>query len=192
MERSKTHFINLLRKRDEEAFKEVYYTHSEKLYSVAFQILKDDVLAQEVVQEAFIVLWKNLEELSRDTNLWSYLYVIARRNCLNKLRQLSVSMKYVNEAREILETPSTFVMNKLESVELQLIINNCLAQLPPKQREVFQMSREEGKTHIEIAQELNLSPHTVRNHIVAVLRKLRDKLKSYGYHITLFVLFFLF
>lgn len=192
MERSKTHFINLLRKRDEEAFKEVYYTHSEKLYSVAFQILKDDVLAQEVVQEAFIVLWKNLEELSRDTNLWSYLYVIARRNCLNKLRQLSVSMKYVNEAREILETPSTFVMNKLESVELQLIINNCLAQLPPKQREVFQMSREEGKTHIEIAQELNLSPHTVRNHIVAVLRKLRDKLKSYGYHITLFFLFFLF
>lgn len=192
MERSKTHFINLLRKRDEEAFKEVYYTHSEKLYSVAFQILQDDVLAQEVVQEAFIVLWKNLEELSRDTNLWSYLYVIARRNCLNKLRQLSVSMKYVNEAREILETPSTFVMNKLESVELQLIINNCLAQLPPKQREVFQMSREEGKTHIEIAQELNLSPHTVRNHIVAVLRKLRDKLKSYGYHITLFFLFFLF
>lgn len=192
MKRSKTHFINLLRKRDEEAFKEVYYTHSEKLYSVAFQILKDDVLAQEVVQESFIVLWKNLEELSCDSNLWSYLYVVARRNCLNKLRQLSVSMKYVNEAREILETPSTFVFNKLESVELQLIINNCLDQLPPKQREVFQMSREEGKTHIEIAQELNLSPHTVRNHIVVVLRKLRDKLKSYGYHITLLFLFFLF
>lgn len=185
MKNANTHCISLLLTRNESAFKEVYYTYSRQLYSVAFQVLKDDTLAQEVVQETFIALWENVNRLQEDSNLWNYLYVVARRNCLNKLRAISYSMKYVHEARQILEVASTSVSNRVEKNELQTIINSYIEQLPPKQREVFKMSREDGKSHLEIAQELNLSPNTVRNHIVEVLRKLKGKLRTYGYYLTI-------
>lgn len=189
MKNANSHSINLIPQRHESAFKEVYFTYSRQLYSVAFQVLKDDVLAQEVVQESFITLWQKFDELNPESNLWSYLYVIARRNCLNKLRAISSSMKYVNEARQILETSTPPVSNRVEKNELQSIINSYISDLPPKQREVFKMSREDGKSHLEIAQELNISPNTVRNHIVEVLRKLKSKLKSYGYYLILFIYF---
>lgn len=185
MKNANTHCISLLLTRNESAFKEVYYAYSRQLYSVAFQILKEDTLAQEVVQETFIALWENLNKLKPDSNVWGYLYVVARRNCLNKLRALGTSMKFVNEARQLLEVSTSSVSNKIEKNELQAIINSYIAELPPKQREVFQMSREDGKSHLEIAQELNLSPNTVRNHIVEVLRKLKGKLKTYGYYLTI-------
>lgn len=189
MKNANKHTINLIRQRNEAAFKEVYFTYSSRLYSVAFQVLKDDVLAQEVVQESFIILWQKTDELKPDSNLWSYLYVIARRNCLNKLRAISLSMKYVNEARQILEASTPPVSNRVEKNELQSIINTYISELPPKQREVFKMSREDGKSHLEIAQELNISPNTVRNHIVEVLRKLKSKLKTYGYYLTILICF---
>ncbi|MFD2553071.1 RNA polymerase sigma factor [Sphingobacterium tabacisoli] len=160
------------------AFKTVYDKLGGGVYSVAVQITKEQFLAEEVVQEVFTRLWLHRDKIDTEGNLWVFLYVVAKRLSINKLR----SIKRAKAAHDGLAEQVTGIADSFEErifyQELVNLLNLTIADLPEKQRQVIEMSRNEGLTHQQIAERLGISPNTVNNHITRALKQLKAKLKG--------------
>ncbi len=174
---------------DEDAFRLVYDLHSGQVYRLAFRFLKDASWSEEIVQDVFLKLWLSREGLDERGNIWLYLYVITKRLCLNKLREIrksAVLFEQLMQGIEIVrdETQDEIMANELEEYTQQLIAN-----LPRQQQLIFKLSRVDGLSHKEIADQLGLSPHTVKNHIVQALKTLKNSLHQSGYTYFLAVAF---
>lgn len=176
---------------DESAFTAVYELYSEKVYRLAFRFLKDREQSEEIVQEAFINLWLSRKKLDPDGNMWLYLYVISKRLSLNALRQVGKSSVLIEKLlRQISELQNT-TEEEVLAHDLEHYAEKIIEKLPRQQQIVFKLSRVEGLSHKEIAEQLHISPNTVKNHMVEALKTLKTHLK-YSDFLYLLVLFFRF
>lgn len=181
--------IRRLREGNEIAFRMVYDLHSEQVYKLAFRFLKDSAWSEEVVQDVFLKLWLNREVLDERGNMWLYLYVIAKRICLNKLREIRNTTVLFEQLIKNIEIASNKTEEQLTADEMNQFAEKIIINLPSQQQLVFKLSREEGLSHKEIAQKLGLSPNTVKNHMVQALKTLRLGLQQSGYIYLLTVVF---
>jgi len=174
---------------DESAFTAVYELYSEKVYRLAFRFLKDREQSEEIVQEAFINLWLSRKKLDPDGNMWLYLYVISKRLSLNALRQVGKSSVLIEKLlRQISELQNT-TEEEVLAHDLEHYAEKIIEKLPRQQQIVFKLSRVEGLSHKEIAEQLHISPNTVKNHMVEALKTLKTHLK-YSDFLYLLILFF--
>ncbi len=178
-----------LKKGDVHAFQVVFDAYSANIFNLSLQILKSKVQAEEVVQETFFKLWFHREELDDAKELWPYIYVIAKRICFNQLR----SLKYNQLAQqELIKNMTLSVEDSVHQLtEISNILQESVNLLPARQKQVWIMSREEGKSHKEIADELGISPNTVKNTIVQSLKTLRHTFKEADYLYFILFLFFI-
>lgn len=170
------------------AFNTVYEVYASAVFDVAFKILRDRTLAEEVVQECFVKLWLKKENVDPAKELWYYLYVMCKRLCFSVLRDERVA-KEVSQNLRILSDVND-VEEKLHYMELQNMLEHHVEDLPEKQKIAFHLSREEGLSHQEIGYKMGISQNTVKNHISQALKSLRKKLMNIDY--TIFLFFFLF
>lgn len=174
-----------LRNSEEPVFAIVFNIYKVKLYSFAWRFLKHRELCEEIVQETLINLWTNRLNLDSTYPLGPYLYTIARRLTLNALRNAATA----GAAREKLWVDLQEAHNETEETillaDLQEFTEQAVAKLSPQQQAVFKLSRYEGLNHEEIAERLNLSKHTVNNHLVEALKNLRKHFKNSGISYTL-------
>ena len=175
---------------DEIALREVYEVYAERVYQLAFRFLKDTARSEEIVQDVFMKLWLNRESLDEQGNIWLYLYVIAKRLCLNKLREISKSTVLFEQLMRRIERAGNQADEQLLADELNQQAQQLIARLPKQQRMIFKLSREEGLSHNEIAQKLGLSPNTVKNHMVQALKTLKSTLQQSGYTYLVALTFF--
>jgi len=174
---------------DEIAFRSLYDCHSEQVYQLAFRFLKDTAWSEEIVQDVFLKLWLNREGLDKDGNIWLYLYVITKRLCLNKLREIRKSAMLFERLMSTIEIAGNAPEERLVAEELEQQAQRAISRLPKQQQLIFKLSREEGLTHKEIAQRLGISPNTVKNHMVQAIKTLRTTLSQSGYAYFLALLF---
>jgi RNA polymerase sigma-70 factor (family 1) len=174
---------------DESAFTTIYELFSEKVFRLAFRFLKDREQSEEIVQEVFIKLWLSRETLDPEGNMWLYLFVITKRLSLNSLRKICQSadlteklIRYINDEHNTTEE-EVFVR------DLEQYAEKIIDKLPRQQKLIFRLSRVEGLSYKEIAERQNISPNTVKNHMVEALKTLRSQFKSTDY-IYLALLFF--
>ena len=176
---------------DESVFTIVYELYSEKVYRLAFRFLKDEKHAEEIVQETFINLWLSREKLNADGNMWLYLCVISKRLSLNALRQIGKSSilveKLLHEISELQNTTEEEVI----AHDLEHYAEKIVDKLPRQQQLVYKLSRVEGLSHKEIAEQLQISPNTVKNHMVEALKTLKTHLKysDFLFFVLLFIHF---
>lgn len=173
---------------DEAAFAAVYDCYAQKVYRAALRFLKDTAQSEEVVQEVFIQLWIYRDKLDADRNLWLYIFVITKRLSLNMLRQ---AHRASNATEKLLLQTEVAVNNTEDFViqhDIEQFTEKIIEQLPPQQKLIFQLSRVEGLTHKEIADQLHISPNTVKNHMTDALKKLKAQLKyaDFGLLVLLF------
>ncbi|NHA02362.1 sigma-70 family RNA polymerase sigma factor [Mucilaginibacter sp. HC2] len=163
---------------DETAFRLAYGVYSEKIYKLAYRFLKDPDLSAEIVQETFITFWINRDKLDPDVDLWPYLHVITKRLSINSLKQIYKStdnLKLLIQ-RTILE--HNYTDEHVAADDLKIFTQKIIDQLPRQQQLVFKLSRNEGLSYKEIADRLQISQHTVRNHMIQALKTLKTHLKS--------------
>jgi RNA polymerase sigma-70 factor (family 1) len=161
---------------NEEVFTAVYEQYSEKVYRLAFRFLKDKALSEEVVQETFINVWLSREKLDPEGNMWLYLYVVAKRLSLNSLRQACRSNDFVENLLNFMEEQNS-TEEEVLARDLEQFTDKIIEKLPRQQQLVFKLSRVEGLSHKEIAEQLHISPNTVKNHMVEALKTLRSHLR---------------
>lgn len=175
--------IKLLKGGDPKVFESVYNRLYGALFVYAREYVGSEEIAKELVQDTFLKLWEVKFTLQDDTHLSSYLYRITRNNCLNYLKHLKVQEKYrqysVSKKMELELNYSALShdsADELVSEELEEKINQAIDALPPRCKQIFELSRFQDKKYREIACELNISVKTVENQIQKALKILRENL----------------
>ncbi|TZF86302.1 RNA polymerase sigma-70 factor (plasmid) [Pedobacter sp. BS3] len=161
---------------DQAAFAEIYDRYFGVLYVHAFKRLKDEDEAKDLVQELFAGLWSKRTELFLKTNLSNYLYTSVRNRVINTIAHKDVASRYIAELPHQIATENCITDYRLRERQLAAIIEQEIQALPPRMREVFQLSRKANLTYKEIAEELGLSEQSVRSHVKNALKILRTRL----------------
>jgi RNA polymerase sigma-70 factor, ECF subfamily len=162
---------------DESAFNTLFKEWYPVLCHFAAKFVGDISIAEDLVQDVFINLWKSRNSLDPETNLPAYLYASTRHNCFHQIK------KNQREAR-ILEIQQEKVSDEPEeqSSYLHLIrlkkLYDAVDQLPDKTKQVFVMAKMEGLTYEEIAGYLGVSVKTIEKQMGSALQKLRAEMKS--------------
>ena len=176
--RTDRELLDLLKAGDHRAFATIYDRHCAVLYRTAFNILSDQDLAKDVVRETFIMLFEKVNERTI-INLQAYLFQTAKYQCFMHLRSGRISEKHLHDINLIIE--SNTLEEELDAKELQSVLDQSIATLPAKCREVFYLSRFESLSNKKIAERLNISHKTVENQITKALKILHtsvDKLTA--------------
>lgn len=165
---------------DEDAFCELYAAYKNRLIYFAMRFLKSREYAEDVFQDAFTVVWQSRRFIDPDASFSSYLYTIIRNRLLNQLRDAANEEKLkesiLSQALDYTDDTKREVMLN----DLKFIISRALEQLTPRQREIFEMSREAQLSHKEIAGELGISVNTVQEHISSSLKIIRTYFIKYS------------
>lgn len=179
MEVNEASLIALLGKRDEKSFEDVFRTHYKPLYAYAFTLLKEDVAAEEMVQNVFFKLWERSDELRISGSIAAYLYRAVHNKSLNYLKHLKVRSEHQLHVSYRAGQDSDSAAEHLQMKELDERLRRALNDLPEQCRTIFQMSRFEELRYREIADRLDISVKTVENQMGKALKILRSKLVDF-------------
>jgi RNA polymerase sigma-70 factor (ECF subfamily) len=159
---------------------------------LTFFVLKltgDQQLAEDIASEAFVKLWKRREELSGEGSLKAYLYRMVRNAAIDHMRMQKRNQAARSEFLHVVTEPEMPVLHRMIETETLDRIYRSLQHLPPKCSQVFRMFYLQGKSYAEIAEELGLSPHTVRNQKARALRLLKTRLSYFSLILSAFFIF---
>ena len=156
---------------DEDAYKN-------RLIYFAMRFLKSREYAEDIFQDAFAVVWQGRRFINPDASFSAYLYTIVRNRILNQLRDLSNQDKLREQILSQAVNYTNETKDEIIANDLRQFISRALQQLTPRQREIFQMSRERQMSHREIAEVLGISVNTVQESISISLRTLRTYLEK--------------
>jgi len=172
--------LRFLQEENEEAFAEIYNRHWKRIYTLALSYLKSPEAAQDVVQDVFVKIWMNKENLLHVKEFKPYVFVTARNLIISSLRNtiFYVSLDPDEQVEEELLLPERQLSYK-ESVNL---LHRAIELLPPQQQRAYKLSRDEGMRYEEIAQEMGISKLTVRTHMTNALSFIRKYLIDNAVH----------
>jgi RNA polymerase sigma-70 factor (family 1) len=173
----------------DESFKRLFDSYKNRIYGYVLAIARSPYVAEEITQEIFIKLWLCRDLLHEVGNLDGYIFTIARNRTLNHLRKAAHDMKLLRELQDLAAPESNDVEEHSLATDYDRLLRDALELLSPQRRLVFQLSRDRGLNHEEIAHYLQLSRNTVKNHMVEALRFIRHYLGEHGS--VVIILFFL-
>ena len=166
-----------IREGDEVAFELVFFRYKGKLYDFIRRSIPASEDVESMVQEIFVRLWANREQLDPDKSLNAFLYTMARNEIFGHLRKLLVRRKYLEELSYTLNEISETTERQLEFNELKSIVSQLIRSMPEKRREIYLLSRNEGLKYKEIAEKLGISENTVDSQIRKALTFLKENLR---------------
>ncbi|AXG68933.1 ECF RNA polymerase sigma factor SigW [Kordia sp. SMS9] len=154
-------------------YESIFNTHAETLRNFVYYKCGSEQQAEDIVQEAFIKLWKNCAKIVF-TKAKSYLFTVANNMFLNEVAHQKVVLKYKQQTKSKVsnETPEFILRQK----EFQKKLQHTLAKLPDGQREVFLLNRIDKKTYAEIAEILGLSVKAIEKRMHKALVTLRKEI----------------
>ena len=161
------------------AFEQLFTSHFRRLFAYAITIVKDEMQAEEMVQNVFFKIWEKNGAVDIKTSVTAYLYRAVYNECLNYLKHKKVKQAYQTHATSQASYHTDNAGSRVQVAELQRKLNEALNDLPEQCRTIFQMSRFEEMKYQEIADRLGLSIKTVENQMGKALRILRTKLADY-------------
>lgn len=174
-----TDLLKKLQEGDEKAFEQLFIAYREWLFMTAFALLKNEIEAEELVQEFFIDLWSRKiikTKIDSTAHLRNYLFLAIRNRCRNKIARDETQRKRFRDFKPIQSFPQPDA--QLENKELCVVLERAFDQLPPQQAQVFYMAYMDKMSSKEIGYLTSLAEKTVRNYIQLSLKTLRKLLKK--------------
>jgi len=166
------------------AFAVLFRRYYDALCAFAEGLVESADDAEEVVAEVFVRIWETRERLDVRVSLKSYLYAATRNVALNHLRRMGAEERTLGRASLQGKLPG--VLNPahdgasdIHARELEKAIDEAIANLPPRRREIFLLHRLHGLTYAQIAAALDITPKTVENHLGLALKDLRNRLTAF-------------
>ncbi|MDF1549256.1 MAG: RNA polymerase sigma-70 factor [Bacteroidales bacterium] len=170
--------IALLKKDDSIAFETLYLRYSDKLYYFAIRYLKSKEDAEGLVQDIFTKIWEIRKNLNSGQSFSSFLFTIAKNTIFNKHRKKLNENAYREHLRNYFDEVYDKTENDIILADMKARIDKSVEKFPPQRKLIYQLSREEGLSYKEIAEQLGISEKTIEAHIRLALKTLRSALSD--------------
>jgi RNA polymerase sigma-70 factor (ECF subfamily) len=171
---------------DAAAFRKIYDAYKSKLFAYCLKFTKSAPDAEEVVQQAFVRLWEFRHNIDPNRPLDPYVYRVARNCAFDYLKEVARTARLKEDLRLVF-TASSYQDGPTADEYAQLA-QQAIEALPEKRQIIFRLSYDEGLTHQQIAETLQLSVHTVKSQLVKAAKSLRRHLLQ---HVSLLALLLL-
>jgi RNA polymerase sigma-70 factor (ECF subfamily) len=167
------------------AFQKLVLRHQERAHTVALGLLRDEQDAREIVQEAFLRVFRRLDSFQGGSTFFTWLYRIVRNLCIDLLRKPArrgADSVFPQDIDELIERPLTFgnaegdPLQSLARGEIVRSVEQSLARLPSYHRQVIVMRELEGLSYEEMAERIGVSKGTVMSRLFHARRKLQRSL----------------
>ena len=182
--------ITQLKEGNAKAFRKVFDTYRNHVYAYSFSLLKDKLSAEEIVQDVFLKIWLNRFNLNPELSFRSYIFTITKNLTFNSISKASNYKKLKGELSFKTQNSYSPIEDLIHDKEYDRLKQEALNSLPAKRKKVFELSRIEGMSYMEISQELGISIQTVKNHMSKALNNMSDFLKASGEISFLLISFF--
>lgn len=162
-----------LAKGDEAAFTALYRHYSGPLYINFLRMVKDEAVAEEIIQDLFSRIWLKRETINIEKNFSAYLYRTGYNLVMDFYRKVKRDQVLYDKFRQVATENYSHIEEILHLKDSQALISKALDTLPPQQRKVFELCRIEGHTYKEAAEMLGISHHTVKEYFVKANQAIR-------------------
>lgn len=180
MQSSEYQFVKRLQddSTSEEAFRELIITYKERLYWHIRTIVKDHDDSDDILQNTFLKIYRNIDQFKGDSKLYSWMYRIATNESITFLNKKSKRMKISSEElqNQIIDNLESDVY--FEGSEIQLKLQKAIATLPEKQQQVFNMKYFEELKYREISEILETSEGALKASYHHAVKKIEEFLKT--------------
>ncbi len=164
----------------ESAFQYLFDEYYQLLVSFAYRYLGDLDSSRNIVQDIFVMLYEKRDEIKIHTSLKSHLYQSVRNRALNVIKREKMQREHHSRILDEQDgqdiNDESWIVNELEGR-----IGNIVGSLPGQCQKIFRMSRQEGISNSDIAEQLSISKRTVETQISKALKRIREDLKKHGY-----------
>lgn len=165
---------------DQNAFKELFMTIAPQLLAFGYSYTKNKGVTEEIVDDIFINLWKNRNEIHRIDNIKAYLFAGVRKGSINYFtRDKGRTNIDLDQVADIHLQPVTNPEQLYINSELKDKLQNAIDALPGRCKLIFKMVKEDGLKHKEVASILDISQKTVENQLTIAIKKVRDEVQHY-------------
>lgn len=183
--------IRRLKNEEKSAVDELFSHYYPRLYLFSKSILKVENGIDDILQEVFVKIWLNRQKIDNAGTFNAYIYTITKNEVLNLIRSNLREHTFKDELFLQAVAQEYQSQNQIEFDEIKTAIDKIVESLPEKRQQVFILSRTDGLSNKEIAQQLNISEKTVEDHITHSIRHLKSLLKEMGIVSLLYFYLFL-
>lgn len=161
-------------------FSDIFRQHEHRLYALALRLTKSEQTASDIIQEVFLKLWEQRENIAGINNMEAWLYRLTENKVIDFLRKAAADHRLEEKIWAGLQQ----IMNETElyitAKEYNQIIQKAITQLSPQRRLIYQLNKEEGLGYQQIADKLQISRHTVKNQIFTAVQSVRRFITKNG------------
>ncbi|WP_242202769.1 RNA polymerase sigma factor [Aestuariivivens insulae] len=172
----------------ESAFLNLFNFYKNDIYRYSKSMLKQKEYAEEIVQDVFLKVWLNRENLDPNLSFKSYIFTITRNLTLNFLQKAANDKKIRERVFYTAPEFSNPTDAIFEEAYLEKLKQQAINKLSPKRKLIFELSRDKGLSHEQISKELGISKSTVKNQMSSALDTIRDFLFAHENLTFLFIL----
>jgi len=170
--------VHQLISHNEMAFQKLYVKYRGDIYAYSRSLLKSNSNAEEIVQDTFLKVWLNCENLNPDLSFKAYLFTIARNLSFNFLSKAANIQSLREEIFYKSQGAYYNINDSLADDDYELVRQKAIGSLPPKRKVIFQKSRDEGKSYEDISKEMGISVSTVKTQMSKALENIRHYLHA--------------
>jgi RNA polymerase sigma-70 factor (ECF subfamily) len=173
----------------EPSLEELFNYYYPRLYVFSRSVLKQEEGIEDILQEVFIRIWQKRKSIKDPAGFNAYIYTITRNLLLNELRR-RLHQKHLKEEIRQLSTAREYAgLDPAQLRDLESRMEKIIAELPERQKEIFVLSRKDGCSHKEIANQLEITTKTVEYHISLAIKFIKTRLNGQGILVLLLCLF---
>lgn len=162
---------------DQSAYKELYLLFYKPLLQFGYSFVRSHEMAEEIVSDVFVNLWKRRAHITDIQNLRLYLFVSTKNTALNYLRSqkkpLLQAEQYQVQLQSIYFDPERLMI----TAEMVNRVQAAIRKLPPRCQLIFKLVKEDGLKYREVAELLNLSVKTVENQMITATRRVGEAIR---------------
>ena len=167
--------VALLKQGDDAAFEEIFVRYQPLLLNFIYKKIHDRDLAKDILQDVFAQFWNTRETLDV-VSLGSYLFTIVLNRIRDSYKHQAMHDGHISKLQQLLDEASAGADHLIREKDIARLIEQEIAALPEKMREVFLLRKDSFMSNREIAERLGISEQTVETHMKGALKTLRGRL----------------
>lgn len=168
-----TDLLKRIAQNDRKAFHHLFIRYKDRFYAAALKMTRASDTAEEIVQEVFVTLWQKRSGLQDVENPAPYLFTIVYNTISRHFKKLAAEKSMKEKMLEKAKKAENYTEQTILEKESRQWLQNIINQLPSQQQLIYKLSKEDGLSRQEIAEQLHISPNTVKNHLLKAMQFIR-------------------